>query len=167
MRQANWNNITWGYQNRQMAHIKSIRLSQSVKTEEQESNSGTKKTVVKSIEPEELTISYKAGFAVGLDPRGEFDMLKKCAGMQDNFVLGGKILGTHPFELDQIDLSNTILDDNGRILAGDLTLTFTSDKNESSKGGKSSKGKSSKATKTGSLSLTPADYEKARQLAKK
>ena len=167
MRQAIWNNITWGYQNRQMAHIKSIRLSQSVKTEEQESNSGTKKTVVKSIEPEELTISYKAGFAVGIDPRGEFDMLKKCAGMQDNFVLGGKILGTHPFELDQIDLSNTILDDNGRILAGDLTLTFTSDKNESSKGGKSSKGKSAKATKTGSLTLTPADYEKARQLAKK
>lgn len=167
MRQAIWNNITWGYQNRQMAHIKSIRLSQSVKTEEQESNSGTKKTVVKSIEPEELTISYKAGFAVGIDPRGEFDMLKKCAGMQDNFVLGGKILGTHPFELDQIDLSNTILDDNGRILAGDLTLTFTSDKNESSKGGKSSKGKSAKATKTGSFTLTPADYEKARQLAKK
>lgn len=168
MKQAEWNNITWGSSSRQMVHIKSLKLSQSIKLEEKESNDGAKKTIVKSLEPQALTITYKAGFAVGLDPRLELDIFKKCAGMQDNFLLGGKKLSNNPFELEQVQLSNTVLDNNGRILAGDMTLNFTTDSNASSKGGKGNKkGSGTKAKKSGSLTLTPADYERARQLAKK
>lgn len=169
MKQAEWNNITWGNAGKQMAHIKSIKLSQNIKTEKQDSKDGKTKTVVKTLQSEELTVSYKAGFAIGIDPRGEFDMLKKCAGMQDNFILGGKILGKHQFELDQVQLSNTTIDNNGRILAGDLTLTFNTEKNASSKGGKSSnkKGKGSKSKKKSSLSITAADIAKAKKSANK
>ena len=93
MRQAEWNNITWGTTGRQMVHLKSFKLSQKLKTEEKENENGGNKTVVKSLEPEQLTVSYSAGFAVGIDPRGEFEMLKKCAGMQDIFILGGSDTG--------------------------------------------------------------------------
>lgn len=150
-----------------MAHLKSFRLSQKLKTEEKENENGGNKTVVKSLEPEQLTVSYSAGFAVGLDPRGEFEMLKKCAGMQDNFILGGRKISEQNFSLDEIELSNTVLDNHGRILTGDLTLNFNTDINSSSKGGKGSKKtKGTKAKKKSSLSLTPEDYARARALAK-
>lgn len=167
MRQAEWNDITWGNSNHQYAYIKSLRMSQKLKTEEKESEKGGNKTIIKSLEPETLTVSYSAGFVIGLDPRGEFDMLKKCAGMQDKFILGGQQLSKTNFSLDEIELSNTVLDNNGRILAGDLTLNFNTDTNTSSKGGKGTKDKkSSKAKKKSSLSLTPEDYARARALAK-
>ena len=149
-----------------MTHLKSFRISQNLKTEEQTNEKTGNKTVVKSLEPETLNISYSTGFAVGIDPRGEFEMLKKCAGMQDVFILGGQKISKTNFSLDEIELSNTVLDNKGQILAGDLTLNFNTDGNPSSKGGKGTKSKSSKAKKKGSLSLTPEDYAKARALAK-
>ena len=166
MKQAEWNDITWGTSGRQMAHLKSFKLSQTLKTEEKENEAGGAKTVVRSLEPETLTVSYPTGFAVGIDPRGEFEMLKKCAGMQDKFILGGQQVSKTNFSLDEIELSNTVLDNNGRILTGDITLNFNTDTSSSSKGGKGSKGKSSKGKKKSSLSLTPEDYAKARALAK-
>ena len=36
MKQAEWNSITWGTNGNQMAHLKSFKISQSLKTEEQE-----------------------------------------------------------------------------------------------------------------------------------
>ena len=53
------------------------------------------------------------------------------------------------------------------MLSGDLTLNFSTDSNLSSKGGKAKKGKSSKKAKSGSLTLTPEDYARARALTKK
>lgn len=170
MIQAEWNDITWGSTGRQMAHLKSFKISQKLKTEEKENEKGGNKTVVKSLEPETLSVSYSAGFAVGLDPRGEFDILKKCAGMQDRFVLGGVQISKNNFSLDEIQLSNTVLDNNGRILSGELNLSFNTDTNTSSKGGKGTKNKkdkkAKKAKKSGSLTLTAEDYARAKALSK-
>ena len=70
MKQAEWNNITWGTSEKQIANIKSFKISQKLKTEEQENQSSGNKTVVKSLEPETLNISYSTGFSIGLDSRG-------------------------------------------------------------------------------------------------
>lgn len=166
MKQAEWNDITWGNSNHQLACLKSLRMSQKIKTEEKENEKGGNKTVVLGLDSEKLTVSYSAGFAIGLDPRGEFEMLKKCAGMQDVFVLGGQQLGKNNFSLDGIELSNTILANNGRILSGDLTLNFTTESKLSSKGGKAKPVKKAKKAKKESFTLTAEDYAKARALAK-
>jgi hypothetical protein len=167
MNQAEWNNITWGTSGKQMAHLKSFKISQKLKTEEQENETTGNKTIVKSLEPEVLNISYSTSFAVGVDPRGEFEMLKKCAGMQDLFILGGKKVSKTNFSLDEIQLSNTVLDNKGQILTGELTLNFNTNTNSSSKGGKGTTNtKTTKAKKSGSLTLTPEDYAKAKALAK-
>ena len=166
MKQAEWNDISWGSLNRQLACLKSLSMSQKIKTEEKENEKGANKTVILGLEAETLTISYSAGFAVGLDPRGEFEMLKKCAGMQDNFLLGGQKLSTNNFSLDGIELSNTTLANNGQMLSGELTLNFTTDSKLSSKGGKAKSVKTEKKAKSGSLTLTPEDYARAKALAK-
>ena len=167
MRQAEWNNITWGVKGNQMAYLKTFKISQGIKIEEQENETGGNKTVVKSLEPEVINVSYGTGFAVGIDPRGEFEMLKKCAGMQDTFVLGGKKVSKQNFMLDEISLSNTTLNNDGQILTGDIALTFTTNATTSSKGGKNTGSTTStktKAKKTGSLKLTAQDYANARAL---
>jgi hypothetical protein len=166
MKQAEWNDITWGHTGSQIANIKSLRLSQSVKTEENKSSSGENKTVIKGLENEELSITYAAGFPVGLDPRGEFEMLKKCVGMQDQFLLSGEPITETNFELSSVELSNTKISSMGLIITADLTLNFNTEKEPSSKGGKGSKksGKSKKGTKKSSLTLSPSDIAKAKNL---
>lgn len=167
MKQAEWNDITWGTSGHQMAHLKSFKISQKLKTEEQENEKTGNKTIIKSLEPEVLNVSYSTSFAVGIDPRGEFEMLKKCAGMQDVFILGGKKVSKTNFSLDEIQLSNTVLDNKGQVLTGDLTLNFNTNTNTSSKGGKGTTNKkNTKAKKSGSLTLTAEDYARARALAK-
>jgi len=104
MKQAEWNDITWGSSSNQMAHISNFTISQKVKTEEQQAQNGENKVTIKGIDSEELTVSYIAGFPVGLDPRGEFDMFKKCVGMQDEFLLAGSPISDTRFELDEVEL---------------------------------------------------------------
>lgn len=167
MSQAEWNDIKWGALTRQLAAITDFTISQSLKIEEQNTDSGQNKMTIKGLEPEQLVINYKAGFSVGLDPRGEFDMLKKCMGMQDDFLIAGSPISNSQFELDEIELSNTILSDSGRILSGDLTLRFNTESDSSSKGGKGKKKKKGKTKKKkkGSLTLKPEDIAKAKSMA--
>lgn len=169
MKQAEWNGITWGNDLQQMANIKSIKLSQSIKTEKKENDKGSDKTIVKGLESEQLTISYDTGFVIGIDPRGEFEMLKKNAGKQDYFVLGGEQISKSDFTLDEINLANTVTDCEGQILTGEMTLTFSTDSKVSSKGGKATKKKKNKKgkkkkKKKSSITLNPTDIAKAKAL---
>ena len=166
MKQAEWNGITWGSINRQLAYLKSLNLSQKIKTEEKENEKGENKTVILGLDSENLTISYSASFAVGLDPRGEFEMLQKCAGMQDTFIIGGQKLSKDNFCLDEIELSNTTLTNNGVILSGELKLNFTTESKVSSKGGKAVSVNKVKKEKKSSFTLTAEDYAKAKALVK-
>jgi hypothetical protein len=45
MKQAEWNNITWGTSGKQMAHLKSFKISQKLKTDEQENETTSNKTL--------------------------------------------------------------------------------------------------------------------------
>ena len=47
MKQAEWNNITWGTNGNKMVHLKSFKISQNLKTEEQEDKTTGNKTVIK------------------------------------------------------------------------------------------------------------------------
>ena len=161
MIQAEWNDITWGSQPNRVVNISSITLSQGIKIDEQQSETGTSQQTVKGLESEKLTLNYKAGVPLGVDPRGEYELFKKCGGKQADFVLNDKKLSEKPFTLDGVSLSDTVVDDFGRILVSDVTLEFSTDSQVSSAGGKGSK-KSSTArkSKTGSLTLKPADIKK-------
>lgn len=167
MKQAEWNDITWGHSGNQAAYLKSIELSQSLNTTENKNEKGQNKLVVNGLDAEELSVTYTAGLPIGLDPRGEFEILKKCAGKQDEFYLAGSPISKQQFELDSIEMTNTVLDNNGRILVGDITLKFNTESNPSTKGGKGKKkkGKKGKKGKKSSLTLKPGDIAKAKSMA--
>ena len=158
MIQAQWNKEIFGRTASSLRTIESFEISCGIVTEENESTNGVKKTVVKGIAAEDLKISFNTGFAVGTDPRQEFEDFKKIAGMQDNFYLNNVDVGRTQFELDEIQLSDTQMDNSGRILSGKISLSFTGDGYESSKGSKSSKAKGS-SSKKGGLSITQAEID--------
>ena len=167
--QAQWNNEIFGRTASSLRNLESFEISCGIVTEEQESSNGVKKTVVKGIAAEELRISYNAGFVVGTDARQEFEDFKKVAGQQDNFYLGNVNVGKTQFELDEVQLSDTQMNNSGRILAGKVSLSFSGDGYVSSKGSSSkSKSTSTKAgsAKKGGLSITQAEIDamKARKL---
>lgn len=161
--QAQWNKEQFGILPNSLRNIESFDISCGIKTEEQESSTGVKTTVVRGLESEQLQISYSTGFAVGTDPRQEFEDFKKMAGMQDHFYLSNVNVGRTQFELDEVQLSDTQTDHTGRIYTGKINLTFTGSSNVTSKGSKSKK-KTSKAktSKKSSLSLSPAELAELR-----
>jgi hypothetical protein len=158
MVQAQWNKEIFGRTANSLRTLESFEISCGIVTEENESSNGVKKTVVKGFAAEELKISYNAGFAVGTDPRQEFEDFKKIAGMQDNFYLGNVNVGRTQFELDEVQLSDTQIGNSGRIFSGKISLSFTGDSNVSTKGSKSSKS-SNKTAKKGGLSITQAEID--------
>lgn len=154
MQQAEWNDITFGSNSTKIANIGSIRISQGIKIDEQTSESGINKQTIKGFDSENLSITYKAGFPVGLDPRGEYELMRKNTGKQADFILRDKPLSDEPFTLDGVSLSDTVVDNFGRILTGTISLDFSTDSHISALGGKGAKNKSlSKQPKKSSLSL--------------
>ena len=161
--QAQWNKEQFGRLTNSLRNIESFDISCGIKTEEQESASGVKSTVVRGIDSEQLQISYSTSFAIGTDPRQEFEDFKKMAGMQDNFYLANVNVGRTQFELDEVQLSDTQSDHTGRIYTGKISLTFTGNSNVTSKGSKSKKTTAkAKTPKKSSLSLTPAELAELR-----
>lgn len=162
--QAQWNKEQFGRLPNSLRNIESFEISCSIKTEEQESDSGIKTTVVRGIDSESLQVSYAAGFAVGTDPRQEFEDFKKMAGMQDHFYLSNVNVGRTQFELDEVQLSDIQMDHSGRIHSGKINLVFNGDSNISSKGSNSKKQttKAKTTSKKSSLSLTPAELAELR-----
>ena len=158
MIQAEWNKEIFGRLPNSLRTLESFEISCGIVTEENESTNGVKKTVVKGYAAEDLKISFNTGFAVGTDPRQEFEDFKKIAGMQDNFYLNNVDVGRTQFELDEIQLSDTQMDNTGRIYSGKISLSFTGDSNVSSKGSNSSKTKGS-SSKKGGLSITQAEID--------
>ena len=159
MIQAEWNNEVFGRTANILKNIETFEISCGVVTEENESSNGVKKTVVKGIAPESLSLSFNTGFVVGTDPRQEFEDFKKIAGMQDNFYLGNVNVGKTSFELDEIQLSDTQMDNTGRIFSGKITLSFSGDGYISSKGSNNKSSTSKGTSKKGGLSITQAEID--------
>lgn len=166
MAQAQWNNEIFGRTASSLRNLESFEISCSISTEEKESSNGVKKTVVKGLNAEELKITYNTSFAVGTDPRQEFENFKKVAdkGKYADFYLGSSKVGINNFMLDSVDLSDVTYGNNGRFYAGKIALNFSGVSNVSSSKKASSK-TSVKGSKKSGLSITQAEIDamKARQ----
>lgn len=124
--QAQWNNEKFGNMLNSFKTLESFEISCGIETEEKTSENGIKKTIVKGLAPEELSISYTAGFVVGTDPRQEFEDLKKIAekGISEHFYLGSEKVGTSKFAIEQVNLSDVVKDNTGRIYTGKININF-------------------------------------------
>jgi len=152
MQQASWQNIKWGISPDKIRAISSLSLSVELDIKTEKSKDGTEKTTIKGVKPQALSINYETGFSAGVDPREEFEKLKKMTGSSGNFFIGGENLNTD-FMLDEVSISNTLLDNTGRIWHASHTLNFN--------GGSKSASKKN-ASKTGKLTLSEKELKEAK-----
>ena len=124
--QAQWNNEIFGLTAKVMRHLDSFEISCGILTEEKKNANGANITIVKGLAPEEIKISYTAGFGVGTDPRQEFNDFKKYAEKSKTapFFLGIKNIGAGEFKVESVNLSDTTCDSNGRIFSGKINIDF-------------------------------------------
>ena len=127
--QAQWNDEVFGLTTKLMRHLDSFEISCGILSEEKKNANGANITIVKGIAPEEIKISYTAGFAAGTDPRQEFNDFKKYAqsAKAAPFFLGEKNIGAGKFKVESVDLSNTSFNNSGRVLSGKISLEFKQD----------------------------------------
>lgn len=163
MAQAQWNNEIFGRTASSLRNLESFEISCGINTEEKESSNGVKKTVVKGLSAEELKITYGAGFAIGTDPRQEFEDFKKVAdtGKSADFYLGNQKVGIDKFMLDAVDLSDVVQGNNGRFYSGKISLSFSVNTGASDGNSQSSSKskKSSGGAKKSGLSITQAEID--------
>ena len=107
---ASWNGKTWGVSSQRIAALNGVSSSVELDTENSDDKAGSPAT--------------KAS-AVGGDARGEFESWTALVGQYAPFYLAGRRFGPANLQLTGVSLSDTTLDNLGRILKGKITINLT------------------------------------------
>ena len=144
---ASWNGKTWGVSSQRIAALNGVSSSVELDTENSDDKAGSPATKTKALKLQSMSFDFDLASAVGGDARGEFESWTSPANLQ---LTGGS-------------LSDTTLDNFGRILKGKITINLTEYAEEASSK-KASSGKSSSSGKSGSSSKSAAGIATYKEL---
>lgn len=142
---ARWGSKKFVISRSKINPIYDFSSSYAMKEDSNSDTSGNKKTNTRGRQPEEpsFSVDYVAG--VGCKPRTEITNWRANVGKKEYLYIGKSQYGKNRFELKTVDLSDILLDSNGRMTKGTVTLTFLEilpkkkSKKSSKKGAKSAK----------------------------
>ena len=146
------------------------------KSDTNEDTSGTPTTNTRGLELQTITLETRYLAGAGVDPRAQMEDWKKQFGQRHPLYINGQLFGPKLLELDSVDFSNILLDNLGRFLQVDVSITLveyvpptttvssknatTSSKSSSSAGAETS-ATSTSGTKAGALSAKASTTDKA------
>ena len=110
-----------------------------------------------------MSFDFDLAAAVGCDVRSEYESWTALVGQYAPFYLAGRRFGPANLQLTGVSLSDTKLDNLGRILTGKITIKLTEYAEEASSK-KASSGKSSSSGKSGSSSKSAAGIATYKEL---
>ena len=154
MIQASWNGHTFEISNKVLKGLESITLPRALKFEQQETLGGKDKINKKGFEQETISINYTPALVAGADPRTEFESWGKDLGAKAKIYIAGKAWSDSNFILTKINLSSSMIDNNGRIHVASLSLEFKEDYNFKDSSEKKAE------TKTSAVDVGPSKAEK-------
>ena len=134
---ASWNGKTWGVSSQRIAALNGV--SHSVELDTENSDPATK---TKALKLQSMSFDFDLAAAVGCDVRSEYESWTALVGQYAPFYLAGRRFGPANLQLTGVSLSDTKLDNLGRILTGKITIKLTEYAEEASSK-KASSGKSS------------------------
>lgn len=117
--QATWLGQSWEISDKRISAIGSISTANEVK---KVSDSTTGKSKITGMELQRLNISYVTTFEAGGNPRQEYEKWASLIGKYGPLRLAGKRFGPQSFQLRSTDMSDALLDSNGRIRRATITL---------------------------------------------
>ena len=146
---ASWNGKTWGVSNERIAALNGISTSVELDTENSDDKAGSPATKTKALKLQSFSFDFDLAVTVGCDVRGEYESWTALVGQYAPFYLGGTRFGPANIQLTGVSLSDTTVDNLGRILKGKITISLTEYAEEASSkkatAGSSSGGSSSPA----------------------
>lgn len=148
---ASWNGKTWGVSSQRIAALNGVSSSVELDTENSDDKAGSPATKTKALKLQSMSFDFDLASAVGGDARGEFESWTSLVGQYAPFYLAGRRFGPANLQLTGVSLSDTTLDNLGRILKGKITINLTEYAEEASSK-KASAGGSSKSSSAAGVS---------------
>ena len=119
---ASWNGKTWGVSSQRIAALNGVSSSVELDTENSDDKAGSPATKTKALKLQSMSFDFDLASAVGGDARGEFESWTSLVGQYAPFFLAGRRFGPANLQLTGVSLSDTTLDNLGRILKGKITI---------------------------------------------
>ena len=138
---ASWNGKTWVVSSQRIAALNGVSSSVELDTENSDDKAGSPATKTKALKLQSMSFDFDLASAVGGDARGEFESWTSLVGR----------FGPANLQLTGVSLSDTTLDNLGRILKGKITINLTEYAEEASSK-KASAGGSSKSSSAAGVS---------------
>lgn len=145
---AKWGGKTWEVSSRKIAALNGISASVELDTENSDDKAGSPATKTKALKLQSFSFDFDVAMVAGTDVRSEYESWTELVGNYAPFYLAGRRFGPPKLQLTAVKLSDTTIDDFGRILKGKISITLTEYAEEaSSKKATSSSSGSSSGTK--------------------
>ncbi len=122
---ASWNGKTWGVSSQRIAALNGISYSVELDTENSDDKAGSPATKTKALKLQSMSFDFDLAAAVGCDVRSEYESWTALVGQYAPFYLAGRRFGPANLQLTGVSLSDTTLDNFGRILKGKITIKLT------------------------------------------
>ena len=116
-------------------------------TENSDDKAGSPATKTKALKLQSLSFDFDVAMVAGADVRGEYESWTELVGNYAPFYLAGRRFGPPKLQLTAVKLSDTTIDDFGRILKGKISITLTEYAEEASSKKATSSSSSSSGTK--------------------
>ena len=104
--------------------LSTISTAYVLKSESNNDTSGTPPTNTRGLELEEMTLETSYLAAAGVDPRGQVEEWKSLIGDTNPLYIQGKRFGPKLLQLKQVSVQNVLLDNAGRFLSVDLSISL-------------------------------------------
>lgn len=149
---ASWNGKTWGVSSSRIAALNGISASVELDTENNDDKAGSPATMTKALKQQSFDFDFDLATVVGCDVRSEYESWTELVGEYAPFYLAGRRFGPSNLQLTAVSLSETTLDDFGRILMGKISITLKEYAEEASSKKASAGGSSSSSSKPAGVS---------------
>lgn len=104
--------------------LSTISTAYVLKSESNNDTSGTPPINTRGLELEEITLETTYLTAAGVDPRGQVEEWKSLIGDTNPLYIQGKRFGPKLLQLKQVSVQNVLLDNAGRFLSVDLSISL-------------------------------------------
>lgn len=121
---AQWNSKKWEVSNRKIMALNGLSAGVKLDTENGDDKAGSPATKTKALELQSMTFDFDVAAAAGCDARDEYESWTALVGQYAPFILAGRRFGPANLLLTGVQLSDTTLDNLGRILKGKITINL-------------------------------------------
>lgn len=131
------------------------------KADSNNDTSGQPTTNTRGMDLQSIQLSTTYLAAAGVDPRGQIEEWRNCFGERHPLLINGQQFGPELMELTDVQFPNIVLDNLGRFIQVDVTITLEEYVPPTTTPSQKNNSGAATSTKAGALSATASAADKA------